>query len=319
MMPLKPRSPETRPLRIHAATIRYFDAVRRAGSIREAARRLNVASSAVNRQILKLEAEVGVPLFERFASGIRLTSAGEALARHVLVVMQDLERARSDIEGLKGAQAGHVAIAAVEGVSGALLPAVIGALRERAPRVTVSVEALGSFAIPRAVAEGDADLGLAFALPRRPELRQVALARFKLGAIMTPGHPLAGRERVGLAACLDHPLILPAGDLSIGRLLAPALARLSREVRPVVRSSSVEMMRELAEGGVGIAFQTRIGLERPLREGRLVHVPLEAGGPVWSDLGIYVRAGRALPATLDLALGILADEIRRRGEEDRRA
>ena len=56
-------------MRIHAAALLYFDAVRRAGSIREAARRLNVASSAVNRQILKLEAEVGAPLFDRLPGG----------------------------------------------------------------------------------------------------------------------------------------------------------------------------------------------------------------------------------------------------------
>jgi len=52
-------------LRIHASAMLYFDAVRRAGTIREAARRLNVASSAVNRQILKLETEIGAQLFER--------------------------------------------------------------------------------------------------------------------------------------------------------------------------------------------------------------------------------------------------------------
>lgn len=303
-------------MRIHAAALLYFDAVRRAGSIREAARRLNVASSAVNRQILKLEAEIGAPLFERFASGIKLTSAGEALARHVLVVLQDLERARSDIEGLKGARAGHVSIAAVEGVSGALLPAVLGALRTRAPRVTASVRALGSLAIPGAVEEGEADIGLAFALPRRPELRQVAMGRFKLGAIMAPDHPLAGRASVSLAACFDHPVIMPTGDLSIGQILAPALARLSRPVQPVIRSSSIVLMSELAERGVGLAFQTRIGLERPIAEGRLVHVPLDAAGPVWSDLGVYVRAGRALPAALDLALRILAEEIARRAAEE---
>ncbi|PHP17682.1 LysR family transcriptional regulator, partial [Sphingobium sp. IP1] len=51
--------------RFHAPMVVYFDAIRRAGSIREAARRLNVASSAVNRQLLKLEAELGTPLFER--------------------------------------------------------------------------------------------------------------------------------------------------------------------------------------------------------------------------------------------------------------
>jgi hypothetical protein len=60
-------------MRIHSSAIHYFDAVRRAGSIREASRRLNVASSAVNRQILKLEAEIGAPLFDRLPGGLKLT------------------------------------------------------------------------------------------------------------------------------------------------------------------------------------------------------------------------------------------------------
>lgn len=299
-------------MRIHAAALLYFDAVRRAGSIREAARRLNVASSAVNRQILKLEAEVGAPLFERFSDGIKLTSAGEAMARHVLVVLQDLERARSDIQGLKGARIGHVAIAAVEGVCGALLPEVIGHLRERTPRVTVAAESMGSLAIPKAVLEGDADIGIAFALPRQPELRQVALGRFRLGAVMAPAHPLAGRSKVTLSSCFDYPVVMPSGDLSIGGLLAPAMARLPRSVQPVIRSSSIELMRELAERGTGITFQTRIGLERSIADGRLVHVPLDANGPIWSDLGVYVRGGRALPATLDLMLHILGEELQKR-------
>ena len=63
-------------MRIHSIAIRYFDAVRKAGSIREAARQLNVASSAVNRQILKLEAEIGTPLFARLPGGLKLSSAG---------------------------------------------------------------------------------------------------------------------------------------------------------------------------------------------------------------------------------------------------
>ena len=66
----------SRRLRIHSPAIHYFDMVRRCQSIREAARRLNVASSAVNRQILKLESEIGSPLFERLPAGLRLTAAG---------------------------------------------------------------------------------------------------------------------------------------------------------------------------------------------------------------------------------------------------
>jgi DNA-binding transcriptional LysR family regulator len=304
-------------MRIHAAGVLYFDAVWRAGSIREAARRLNVASSAVNRQILKLEDEIGTPLFERFAGGVKLTAAGEALARHVIVVLQDMERAKTDIEGLRGARIGHVSIAAVEGVCAALLPEVIGRLRTTAPRVTLSANTMGSMAIPAALVQGEADVGVAFALPRQPELRQVAVGRFRLGAIMPPDHPLAARRTVSFAACLDFPLILAEAGLSVQALLLPVMARLPRPVQPVITSGSIELMRELAERGIGLAFQTRIGIEARIRAGKLVHVPIDAGGPVWSDLGIYVRAGRSLPATLDLVLQALTDELDRRETTER--
>ena len=52
-------------MHIHSRALKYFDMIQRCGSIREAARRLHVSSSAVNRQLLQLEGEVGSPLFER--------------------------------------------------------------------------------------------------------------------------------------------------------------------------------------------------------------------------------------------------------------
>jgi DNA-binding transcriptional LysR family regulator len=306
-------------MRIHSPAILYFDAVRRAGSIREASRRLNVASSAVNRQILKLEEEVGAPLFERLPTGLKLTAAGETLARHVIAVLQDLERARSDVDALRGARAGHITVATVEGVCGAVLPEAIQRMRERAPRVTISVATLGSFAIPRAIAEGEADIGVAFALRRSAELQQVALGRFRLGAIVPPGHPLAARKKVTFSACLDYPLMLATPDLSINQLLEPVIAKTARQPKAVVTSSSVELMRELAARGTGIAFQTRLGLERQIADGAIVHVPIDAGGPIWSDLGVYVRAGRSLPATLAIFLQLLGEEISaREAAENRR-
>ncbi len=53
---------------LHSRMLRYLDEVARCGSIRQAAERLNVASSAINRQILALEAELGTPIFHRFAA-----------------------------------------------------------------------------------------------------------------------------------------------------------------------------------------------------------------------------------------------------------
>lgn len=306
-------------MRIHSAAIHYFDAVRRAGSIREAARRLNVASSAVNRQILKLEEEVGTPLFERTPAGLKLTAAGEALARHVIAVLQDLERARSDIEALKGGRAGQIRIAAVEGVCGEILPEAIQRMREQAPHVSITVETMGSWAISDVIADALSDIGLAYALPRNSDLHQVAVGRFRLGAVMRPDHPLAVKPTTSFAACLNSPIILATPELSINRLLAPEMSRISRPPEPVIMSGSIELMRELALRGAGIAFQTRIGLASAMRSGFLVHVPLDANGPIWSDLGVYVRAGRALPSAVDRFVRILAEEITRRETEENKA
>jgi DNA-binding transcriptional LysR family regulator len=299
-------------MRIHSVAIRYFDAVRQAGSIREASRRLNVASSAVNRQILNMEAEIGAPLFERLPGRLKLTAAGEAMARHVLNVLQDLERVGDDLERLRGGTAGHITVATVEGVCGAVLPDAIGALRRRAPAITLGVTIMGSLDIPRAVEQGDADVGVAFVVPTTSGLKQIDTARFRLGAIMTPDHVLAGKASVQLAQCLDHPIIMAGPGLSISHLLSPLLLQLNRPMAAVVTANSIELMRELAERGEGLAFQTRLGIERLLASGRLAHVPLDANGPVWSLLSVSVRAGRLLPASLEAFLTCLLAVIHER-------
>src|ERR1700740_1479975 len=124
---------QTRAHRLHAPMIVYFDAIRKAGSIREAARRLNVASSAVNRQLLKLEAELGTPLFERLPAGLRLTHAGAPFARHAIEVLQDAERVRSELDSMRGLKTGHVEIVAVEALISELLPNVLSRVREIYP------------------------------------------------------------------------------------------------------------------------------------------------------------------------------------------
>ncbi|WP_213305618.1 helix-turn-helix domain-containing protein [Paraburkholderia sacchari] len=80
-----------RRVNVHARSIRYFDMICRCGSIREAARRLHVDGSAVNRQLLNLE-EVGATLFERLPGGLRLTEAGGLFAQHVVTVLQEEQR-----------------------------------------------------------------------------------------------------------------------------------------------------------------------------------------------------------------------------------
>ena len=67
---------------LYSRALTYFLAVAESLSIRGAARQLNIASSAVNRQILLLEEVVGMPLFVRQGRSLRLSPAGDVLAGH---------------------------------------------------------------------------------------------------------------------------------------------------------------------------------------------------------------------------------------------
>lgn len=309
----------SRRLRIHSPAIHYFDMVRRCQSIREAARRLNVASSAVNRQILKLEGEIGSPLFERLPAGLRLTAAGEVFARHVIVVLQDAARASSELDALQGLRTGHVEIATVSGVTVDLLPSVLESMTVRYPHITVGVTSLGSQAIPNAVTSGQADIGIAFALRRTADLQQLGVGHFRLGAIIPAEHPLAGRREVSFSTCAEHRLILAKSDLSIHHLLAPVIARTRTQHKAALETSSVELAAQMAKRGAGIAFQTRIGIETELATGGLVHVPLNDNGQVLSDLGVYVRSSRYLPVAVDAFVRALCEEIASREQQERDA
>jgi DNA-binding transcriptional LysR family regulator len=303
-------------MRIHSIAIRYFDAVRKAGSIREAARQLNVASSAVNRQILKLEAEIGTPLFERLPGGLKLSSAGEVLARHVGTVLRGAAQAQSELDSLRGVHTGRVEVIAAESLTTDFLPTVIGNFRKKHARVRVKVLVEGSLNVPAAIANGDVDLGLAYSVPRNPELCQLAMKTVYLGAVMTPDHPLAGRSTVKMSECADYPLIMSDERLSLYKLLHPIIVQALRTITPTIEANSIELMKNLAERKLGIAFMSRIGLEKALSNRTLVHIPLEDRGPVYTELGLYSRADATLAPAVDAFARIAIEEMERRAREE---
>lgn len=121
-------------------TLRYFNEVAKLGSIRKAADRLHVAPSAVSRQIAQLEHELDAVLFERSKSGVRLTAAGEVLARQSHRVFRDIDRARSGIDDLRGLRRGEVNLWVIEGFVRGLLPTILAGFQRRYPDVSFKIQ-----------------------------------------------------------------------------------------------------------------------------------------------------------------------------------
>ena len=120
----------------------YIDEVARSGSIRRAADRLGIAASSINRQIIALEEEYGVPLFERLPRRMRPTVAGELLIAHVRSTLREQELLRLRFIELEGRRRGLVRVATIAGLIPAVMPPLLAWMQQRHPHVKLVVQSM---------------------------------------------------------------------------------------------------------------------------------------------------------------------------------
>jgi len=273
----------------------YLDAVARAGSIRKAAENLHVASTALNRKILEIEAEIGTPLFERLPRGVRLTAAGEVLLATVRRTLGDLRLAASQVEQLRGLVRGVVRIGCAESVSTDLVPGVIAHYQRTHPGVRFQVASGVTPRLVQQLLDDDVDLALVHDPQPSESLRVISAIDQPLCAMLRPDHPLAGRASLRLADCQGYPVAL--GDHSFGsrRLLDALIVRSRLQFDVVLEASAVQTLKEFTRQTGAISFQFQIGTLREQASGELVSIPLDDRSLAGSQLVLAGREGRMLP------------------------
>ncbi|RYB02576.1 LysR family transcriptional regulator [Lichenibacterium ramalinae] len=298
---------------LHGRMLRYLDEVARCGSIRKAAERLNVAASAVNRQILSLEAELDTPLFERMPGGLRLTASGEILVAHVRDTLREHGRAVARMVALKGLQRGEVTIATMGGLAATRLADAMVEFRATHPRVKLTVRVLAQDDIMAALLAGEADLGLAFGLPSHPRLFRAMAVEHPIGAVMSPDHPLAGRLSVRFADCLSHPLLLMEGGMAlrdaVDRMVPPNV-----DLMPALETNSLDLLRRMARTSPCITFMCGFEVDEEVRLGRLAFVPIQ-GGTVRQTVSLVHRASGPLDPVVSVVASFIGAAFAGSGEE----
>jgi DNA-binding transcriptional LysR family regulator len=258
---------------LHSRLLNYVDEVARTGSIRKAADQLNVAASAISRQILALETQLGTPIFQRLPKKLILTAAGEVLIGHIRQTLKELMRTQAKIEALKGLRRGEITVAMMSGLASNLVPGTVKEFRVANPRVKLNLTLLNTGEeIQSAVANGEADLGVGFDFSKDRNLKVLARAVASLGAVMAPNHPLAKRNSIRLSDCIDYPLVIADTSSAIRPYLDAAFTRAAIDLQPAIETNSIEIMRHAAILNDGITFLTPFDVEFDRRAGRLVYV-----------------------------------------------
>lgn len=281
----------------HLETLRFVDAIARAGSIRQAAEMMSITSTALNRRLLALEDELGAQIFERLPRGVRLSAAGELFIHHVRTQMSDLERVRSQIADLSGERLGHVGIACSQALLPYFLPQQIAEYRKQHPAVTFSVTLRDRAAAEAALADHSADLALVFEPVRMADFQTLIAVRQPVCAVMVADHPLAQRERLRLRECLAFPLGLPTASYGVRHLLDMAQMRASFSLHPTIESDSFEFLRNYPIAENLITFQIPIGLPEHMSAPYVpfCHKPIDERDVAPGLLYLGQLKGRTLP------------------------
>lgn len=158
--------------------LKVFLHAARGKSLGSAARRMRIDQSTVSRRIAHLESTLGIALFERLPSGLRVNEAGDRLLCHAERIESAVIAMREDVQCGDGRMAGRVRLATMEGIASLYLASRLARLRHKHPNLIV--ELLTS---PQTVSTNrrEADLFLSFFQPTGPGMVSERLGCFQLG------------------------------------------------------------------------------------------------------------------------------------------
>lgn len=300
---------------MHASILKYFAEVARSGSIRKASDELHVATSAVSRQIKKLEDELGTPLFERFSDGLRLTSAGEVVLRHAKETLHEYEIMKSNLGDLHGKSTGRVHIAALDSLAIQFLPEFISRFHKKHPAVDFRIRTDNYNNIFRFLAEGDVDIGVTFDLARPHDMKLIHGVAMPLMAIVARTHPLARQKSVTLQECAQFNMLLQLDNEVMSSMIAVELGALNRVGRTLVATNNQMMLKPMILSGEGVAFFTPLGLLRELEAGDAVALPIAGSKLQNLEVGIVVSRRRQLTHATEVVAQSMGEELAKFAEK----
>jgi LysR family transcriptional regulator of abg operon len=184
------------PMRLNQ--IRDFLAIVETGSIRAAARRLELSQPALTKSLRQLENELGAVLLARGVRGARPTDLGRAFLARARAVSEDLRRAREELDQLRGAKEGSLSIGTAPGPALGLLPEALARVRLRWPEAALRVVDISPSGVLPALREGAIDFALSASVaPLTSAGKEWAIEPLYVNdsaIVARTGHPL-GRAR----------------------------------------------------------------------------------------------------------------------------
>jgi LysR family transcriptional regulator, transcriptional activator of the cysJI operon len=263
------------------------------GSFTACAGRLHVSQSAISRQVLLLEEELGEPLFLRLGRGVRMTPAAESLVQLAQRVLLDIRETVASVTDRTRELRGMLRLSGGMTVCMYVFPPLLKALR-RAHRqldVRLSVAPWSARSIDE-IRAGRVDAGLLVLPVEAPDLVTVPALHEELLVITNPRHPLAKRSRVSPKDLANEPFVLFEQGSTTRHIIDHFFASEDIEPKLVMDTENVEIIKGVVKTGVGISIVPYQAVAREVLAGQFSCKRIEGHELVRETGWVYLRTNR---------------------------
>ena len=276
----------------------YLEVVKR-GGFSEAGKALGLSQPTVSFQVQRLEEELGSKLLERHGGRIVVTAAGREFQAFAERVLEERTALEDRLGSLQDEVAGNLVLGASTNPGEYILPRILGEFRRLYPKVRATITIADTAEIADRVLDRQCDAGLVGAEVKRRGLLVKKVAEDQLVLIAPPGHPLARRVGATLRELEAEPFVVReegSGTQKTVEELMQAQGFNPGKLKEALVAGSNQAVVTAVEGGVGIAFASRMAAARSLELGRVKAVPLQ--GINWVRGIYFIQPARPTPTRL---------------------
>jgi DNA-binding transcriptional LysR family regulator len=273
--------------------LRVFLAVANSGAMARAAESLHLTPPAVSMQIKELEAQVGLPLFDRSGRSVSLSTAGEYFVVHARRLLAALKEADDAMARLKKLEHGLLTIGMVS-TAKYFVPHLLARFRQEHPGVDVRLRVLGNREqLVEQMQAGEIDLSIMGRPPKEIRTRAETFAAHPLAFVAPPGHALLGSGPHRVDELAPYPILAREQGSGTRTAMENFFAAHRFEPRITMEMSSNETIKQAVMAGLGLSFLSLHTMGLELRSGLLYLLDI-ADTPVMRSWNVVNLAARML-------------------------
>jgi DNA-binding transcriptional LysR family regulator len=272
--------------------LEILQAIAETGSFTACGRKLNVSQSAISRQILLLEEELGEPLFLRVGRQVRMTPAAESLVQLGKRVFLDVRDTVGAITDRTRELRGTLRLSGGMTVCMYVFPPLLKHLRRVHPHLDVRLTVAMAGRSVQEIRGGRVDAGLLTLPVEDADMITVSVLREELLLVTMPTHPLARRRRVAPRDLARLPFILFEMGSATRKVIDNFFASESIEPTVVMDTENVEIIKAMVKAGLGAGIVPYQAIAREVKAGQLFCARIEGHELVRETGWVYARANR---------------------------